>query len=289
MSAGETDTPPSPFTHLAIIGMGLIGGSVALAARRSFPAVRITAVDPNPETRRSVLESGCADAAIPDLSPNLAEADLVVLATPVPAIRETLPRLSSLLSSSAMVTDVGSVKGAVSEIGWQHLGARFVPGHPMAGSEKHGFGAARADLFSGATWVLIPSGAPEQAPVLERVAGFVRGLGAVPLLLNSDEHDACVALTSHVPHVAAYMLYAQARQQGPDSPVWKLAAGGFHSATRVAASSPELWTGICLSNRDNVASVLRDLAQRLLNCADALETSDREHLLSLFQQGHRTG
>lgn len=275
-----------PFSRIAIVGIGLIGGSIALAARQNGLAEEIIGIDADAETRDTAVGLGIVDQATDNIAEGIAKADLVLLAIPVPAILELLPNLSPLLAPNALVTDVGSVKGPIAQAGWNALNTRFIAGHPMAGSERHGVTAARANLFTGATWAITPTvSAQEQAA--EQLRAFVTALGANPIILPPDEHDRYVAVTSHVPHVLAYALYALARRYGDDSPLWKLAAGGFHSTTRVAASSPEMWTGICLSNQENVAEELRVLIGELGKTLTTLEESDREALFHRFRDGHR--
>ena len=278
---------------LAIIGTGLIGGSIGLAAKArgrvpmpGMGGAEIVAIEENETARSVALERGAADRAVSSLAEGLKGASLVVLAVPVPTILRLLPELPALLAPDAIVTDVGSVKTPIAEAGRAVLGDHFVPGHPMAGSEKHGMGAARPDLFQNATWAITPLTGAAREPI-ERVAQFAAGLGANVLELPPTEHDRAVAVTSHIPHLLAYALYGLAKRQGPDSPVWQLAAGGFHSATRIAASSPEMWTGICLSNREPISTALRALQANLTEALDALETGDADRLRTLLEQGWR--
>lgn len=272
--------------RLAIVGVGLIGGSVGLAAKAAGLVSEVIAVDANPAAGAGALEVGAADRATTDLREGLRAADLIVLAIPVPAVLSLLPQLPDLIAPHAIVTDVGSVKGPIAEAGQAVLGSRFIPGHPMAGSERHGIYAARATLFQNATWVVTPS--PDtSAAAVEKICEFVAGLEARPLLLTPEDHDRAVSLTSHLPHVLAYSLYAQARAEGPESPVWQLAAGGFHSATRVAASSPEMWAGICLANREAVLASLRRFIERLGAVATVLEAGDRDAIAGVFRDGFR--
>jgi prephenate dehydrogenase len=271
--------------RLAIVGLGLIGGSIGLCAKQLGIFTDVVGVEASSEARSKAVALGAVDRATESLADGVQGADIIVLAVPVPIIRELLPQLPALLSPTALVTDVGSIKGKIATEGTMYLGERFLPGHPMAGSERHGILASRADLFQGATWVITPLDAT--SPYLPELIGFVETLGAIPLVLSPDTHDAYVAITSHVPHVVAYALYARANEHPQDSPLWKLAAGGFHSTTRVAASSPEMWTGICLSNRENIVRELEALHHNISRAITALETDDSDALLALFREGHR--
>ncbi len=188
----EAPTTPAPFERIAIVGLGLVGGSVALAARAAWPQSLVIGVD-----RNTVLEQAMVRHAIDVASDDLmiiSEADLVLLSTPVREILRLLPRLKDHVAASAVVTDVGSTKRAVMEAA-RSLPARlpFVGGHPLAGGARGGFGAARADLFAGRPWLLVP-GADGQVDTVERLMAFVEGVGARPLIVASAaEHDRTLA------------------------------------------------------------------------------------------------
>jgi prephenate dehydrogenase len=194
------------------------------------------------------------------------DADLIVLATPIPRILADLPRLAPLLSPGAVVTDVGSAKAQIARVGDEALppGA-WVPGHPMAGSERSGVEASEAGLFEGAVWALTPTG-HTGGVALSRVRDLAEAVGARTVSLSPDAHDEAVAVTSHLPHVLAYALAAVAGERARTNPhLFDLAAGSFASATRVAQSSPELWQGIAQTNRAALADVLRELRAQLDN------------------------
>ncbi|HVK03383.1 MAG TPA: prephenate dehydrogenase/arogenate dehydrogenase family protein [Armatimonadaceae bacterium] len=274
---------------MAIVGVGLIGGSLGLALRERGAARRVVAIDRDAETRRIALARGAADAATDDLAGGIAGAELVVLATPVGVTLGLLPRVAAELAArpNVIVTDVGSVKGAVARAGASAFPqGGFVAGHPMAGSERSGVAAAAPDLFAGATWALTPTETTSPGDVA-RVAGLARAVGALPLLLDPEAHDAAVAVTSHLPHVLAYALGAVADEAARANPrLFDLAAGSFASATRVAASPPEMWQGIASQNRAALARALRAYVAELEAVRVALESGDDGALGARFAAGH---
>lgn len=273
--------------RLAIVGIGLIGGSIGLTAKVRGIATQVVGIEPDARTWVDALRLGAVDEITNDLAAGVGGADMVVLAAPVGAIIELLPRLRHLLAPGAVVTDAGSVKGAITKVGTALLGPQFVPGHPMAGSERGGVSGARADLFRGATWAITPTEATDVEAV-ERVAAFATSLGATPLIISSEVHDKAVALTSHLPHVLAYTLASIAAQQSAqDAPhLLRLAAGSWASATRVAASSSDLWTDIAMQNAVPLAQTLHDFATELTAVAEALSANDRQTVHEHFTAGH---
>ena len=267
---------------VGIVGLGLFGGSLGLAVRASGWG-EVLAFDADPDA--------CAQATeflVTDTAEELAGAvDLLVLAAPPADNLTLLSRLAPLLRPDAVLTDVGSVKGPFAALARAVLPERVVPSHPMAGSERHGLSAARADLFQAATWPITPL--PENRPdAVERVEDLVRAVGATPLRMTPEQHDRAVALTSHMPHVLAYALSALAKErEAGGEPISALAAGGFHSATRVAASSPALWAQICLENRENVLEALADFRLVLEELTDALASGDPAALERALAKGHK--
>ena len=269
--------------RVGIVGLGLIGGSLGMALKASGWA-EVFAFDADPSVRARAGEMfGACDSA-GDLA---ASVDLLVLAAPPSVNLLLLSSLAPILHAGAVMTDVGSVKGQISALGHAVLPERFVPSHPMAGSEKHGLSAARADLFHGATWAVTPL-AENRPDAVELVEKLVRAVGATPLQMTPEAHDRAVAVTSHAPHVLAYALSALAKErEASGEPISQLAAGGFHSATRVAASSPALWAQICLANRANVLDALADFRAALDEMTLALASGDAAALESALAKGHR--
>ena len=244
--------------RLAIVGVGLIGGSVALAARRAG-GWRVVGYDPTGEGAWAVDETA-ADAAAA-----VAGADLVVLAVPVGRAGAVLAAVAGRCRAGAVVTDVGSTKRSVVEAA-RGLGVRFVGSHPMAGGERGGVSHARADLLDGALCLLTPT-ADTDTDAGATVEAFWRSLGMRTLRLPPDEHDRLMADVSHVPHAAAAAVARQA-----DPAAVPLAAGGWRDTTRVAGGNPDLWRDILLDNRDHVTAGLRrmrDDVDRLIALLDA--------------------
>lgn len=272
--------------RLTVVGLGLIGGSVAGAARRAGVR-RVRAVDPDPETRGFAVAEGIADEA---LSPEAAQAagwftgdaaDLIVLGTPVAATVEWLDRLASL-GFTGIVSDVASTKRAVvaaAEAAVEEAGAayRFVGAHPMAGSERSGVTAASATLFQGAYYILTPT-ATTDMDAYRMMHAFVTSLGARVVSVDAAAHDEAVAIVSHVPHVAAAALVelASSRAEVAGADLLRLAAGGFKDMTRIAAGSPDLWTGICIDNAEAVVAGIDGLTAVLDDFRRAVASRDIE-------------
>jgi len=252
--------------RLAVVGFGLIGGSVALAARSRGLASHVTALD-----RPDVLAMPAAREAADDLVDSsdtrswhaaLRGADLVMVATPVGAIEAMI---GELLELAKVATDCGSTKRAIAASASRSpRRGRFVPGHPMAGLPQGGVQHARQDLFEGRRWLLCPE--HSDADAMSLVEAFVRGIGAVPLRLSAEEHDRAVALTSHVPQVLASALAVMAESRGAG-----IAAGpAFQSATRVAGGGESMWRDILATNADEVSATLDSLRDELDVVARAL-------------------
>jgi prephenate dehydrogenase len=254
---------------VAVVGVGVIGGSVGLAARRRLGAT-VRGIDPHAE---EALGAGAIDEAHDELGSALHEADAAVVAVPVGALPETVSAVLEHAPPGCLVTDVGSTKRAVVAANGDE---RFVGGHPLAGSEAAGVAHAREDLFDGALWYLTPT-STTSGLVLERLHRFVAGLGARPAAIDADTHDRMMAAVSHLPHVVANVLVAQAtRALGgeripPTGP-------SFRDATRVAGANPSIWTDIYLSNRDALLHAVDDTIARLQSAREALAAGDRAAL-----------
>lgn len=281
----------APFDTVALVGIGLLGGSLGMALRERQQARQVVAVARRPETVQRALELGVADRGCTEPREGIAEADLVVLCTPVLAMPALVEQIAGHLKPGAVVTDVGSTKSFLARELPRRLRPEnpYVGGHPMAGSEKFGVEASRADLFVEATYLLTP-GPEVPVAAVERLEQWVAGLGARPVRLEPQAHDRAVAGVSHLPHVvAAALATAVGAAEGTDSGVGRdmlrqLIAGGFRSTTRVAASSPEMWRDICLTNRKELLEMLRQFETELAHFALALEERDGAALLQAFEQ-----
>jgi cyclohexadieny/prephenate dehydrogenase len=261
------------FERVAVIGLGLLGGSVAGAARARGVAKRVVGVSRSRDTAAAAVAAGLADEGTAELAAGVAGADLVVLCTPVFAMAETLRRAAPQLGRGALVTDVGSVKGRLVETlpGLLPPGACYVGAHPMAGSHHTGLRHARADLFEGAACVLTPTAAtPPEA--LARVRAFWAALGARLFERDPAAHDAEVAWVSHLPHAVAF-AYA-ASLAGAPAAAFALKGGGFRDFTRIAASDPELWADILATNAKALAGPLASAGAALGALARAIESGD---------------
>jgi prephenate dehydrogenase len=264
----ETMREAPVFDRVAVVGCGLIGGSIALATRRRWPDALVVAVDRQPVVeaamRLSAIDSGGDDLAL------VAGADLVVLAAPVATNVRLLEDLSSLLDREAVVTDDGGTK-RTTEAAATRLPAnlRFVGGHPLAGAANGGVEQARPDLFEGRPWILTPGG-DEEAEA--RVARFVTALGAVPRRMSSDDHDRLLAYLSHLPQLtASALMHVVGEHVGTEG--LGFAGRGLRDTTRLAASPSDIWQDVVSSNRDHVTAALDDLIAVLSRLRDGAPSS----------------
>lgn len=245
-----------------LLGTGLIGASIGAGLRKE--GWEIHGWDPAADARQGALEMGGVDVIVEDFTSVVDEMDLIVLAAPVAAIIDTL----SALSTEVLVTDVAGIKGSVVAAA-RHL-PHFVGGHPMAGRESSGPGAASPAMFQGASWILCSDDASETD--LERMGQIAASLGAVPVRMTAAEHDAAIAAVSHVPQVVASALV---NLVAGDDGALALAAGGFRDVTRIALSDPKWWTDILIENRKEVSALVRSLGDELRLWAERIEASDR--------------
>jgi prephenate dehydrogenase len=249
----------APFRRVAIVGVGLIGGSIGLGLRRRAPRARIVGID-----RPAVLRRALARRAIHEGTASLARgvrgADLVVLALPVEGIVRILPRLRRLADPAAVITDVGGTKEAIVRAArGARLGRRFVGGHPMAGSERSGVEHADGRLFGGAVWIVC---AGRRDGAAARVRALARLLGARPAALAPSRHDALVARLSHLPQMTSVAL-VNAAARGAGRGGAGLAGPAFRQMSRIAASDPAVWRGILATNRRHAGRALEDLMREI--------------------------
>jgi len=257
-----------------IVGVGLIGGSVGLALREQ--GWEVVGVDRDAESLVRARELGAIDTAatLDEVGP----CDLAVVATPVDHVADLVGQL--LAAGARVVTDVGSVKGPVAAAVADH---RFVPGHPMAGSEQDGIEGAMASLFSGATWVLCPTDRTDDDAFVV-VRDLVVSLGANPIAMEPDRHDLLVAVVSHVPHLTAATLMGVAEGRAVEHrALLRLAAGGFRDMTRVAAGHPAIWPDICVQNAEAIVDVLDQLIEQLGQIRTVVADRDRSALLERLE------
>lgn len=268
---------------LAIVGVGLIGGSIALATRRRSVADRIIGVDHNPKVIDLARRQGLLDQGSSDLVSAVAHADLVVVCTPVDCIAAQVVEAARHCRRGTLLTDVGSTKARIIAQIEPHLGPQtaFVGSHPLAGSEKQGPLHADADLFANRLVVVTPTPQTDNE-ALQRCTSFWQALGASVLQLPPHEHDNALALTSHLPHLVAAALAGILPRQ------WhELTATGFRDTTRLAASNPALWTSIFRMNSNAVLSALDLFIAQLNRFQTAIRSDDAGALLALIEQGKK--
>ncbi|MBX9933764.1 MAG: prephenate/arogenate dehydrogenase family protein [Methylobacterium sp.] len=275
---------PAPLRRLAIVGLGLIGSSLARAARHYGMAESIVAIDRDPAVLDRVRALGLADEVTGDLA-GVAESDLVILCVPVGAVGAVAEAMAAHLTPGAIVSDVGSVKVAVVQALSPHLapGIHFVPAHPVAGTEYSGPDAGFSTLFSGRWCILTPLPESDPEPV-ERVQRFWEGIGAIVETMTPEHHDLVLAITSHVPHLIAYNIVGTAAdlEEVTQSEVIKFSAGGFRDFTRIAASDPTMWRDVFLANKDAVLEMLGRFNEDLSALARAIRWGDGDALHALF-------
>ncbi len=256
--------------RVAVLGVGLIGGSVALAARERLGAT-VIGWDPTGGVLDAALACGALDRGAGSVGEATAEADIVVVAAPVAKLPGAVRDALAGAPAAAIVTDVGSTKRQVSAATDD---PRFIGGHPLAGAETAGVQHARADLFDGATWYLTPTPRTEGV-AYERLHRFVAGLGARPQALDADTHDRVLAAVSHLPHVLANVLVAQAARALDEEGETLPAVGpSFRDATRVAGAPTAIWSDIYRANADALSALLDDTIDRLAGVRDALRADD---------------
>ncbi len=268
---------------IAIIGTGLIGGSIGLAIKSAAPNIAVQVFDADPAAASRAVERGAADAAFTTAREAVSGCDVVFIATPVRAIAGVAREIAGAMTPAAVITDVGSTKSrVVIELGGILGEGSFIGGHPMAGSEEDGIEAARADLFREAWWILTPTTHAETT-AYRRLHALVTTFGARVLALDPAQHDALMAVVSHLPHLTATALMGMAAERGQDeASLLALAAGGFRDVTRVAASNPDIWLDIVDENRDAIADALGHFARRLDDVRDLVERRSRDELRAVF-------
>ena len=273
------------FERVALIGIGLIGSSLARVLRRDSPGTAIVACARRDETLDAVRRLGIADEATDDPAAAVAGADLVVLATPLSAYAEVAQRIAPALKPGAILTDVGSVKEAViREIGpLLPPGVHFVPGHPVAGTEHSGPEAGFAELFRDRWCILTPP--PDTAPeAVAAVTALWELAGMRVVTMAADHHDKVLAVTSHLPHLIAYTIVSTATDLEDDlkSEVIAFSAGGFRDFTRIAASDPVMWRDIFLRNREAVLEMLQRFNEDLTTLQRAIRWGEADTLEEHF-------
>ncbi len=278
-----TDTP---IKRLCVIGVGLIGGSLARALRAVGACGEIVGYGRDAQQLKKALLLGVIDRAETDIARAVQGADVVVVAVPVGAMAQMFKAMAPHLSPNTIVTDVGSTKGDVVRAAQSVFGKlppTFVPGHPIAGTERSGVEAAFAELFRKRKVILTPAPTTHMWAV-SRVTWMWEQAGAQVTEMDAQHHDEILAASSHLPHVLAYTLVHTLAGMQESDEIFKYAAGGFRDFTRIAGSDPQMWHDICLANREALLIMLRRYSGELQKIADALQHADGVYLQSVFAQ-----
>lgn len=272
-------------TKIGFVGFGLIGGSIARAMRSSCPHIQIHVYTrrKNPDLEAGVQE-GVIDRLLYKIDESFSDFDIIFLCAPVLTNIEMLHKLKPLIHENCIITDVGSVKGNIhKEAALLGMEKNFIGGHPMAGSEKTGLSNATAYLLENAYYIITPSPSVNGAYVKE-FRDFVKTLGAIPMILDYDSHDAATAAISHLPHViAATLVNLVKRLDDPEETMKTIAAGGFKDITRIASSSPVMWEEICMANKDQILFMLDDFAKSLSSVRSKIAACDAGRVRGFFQ------
>ncbi len=271
--------------NVTIIGVGLIGGSLAKVLKGKGLSKEITGAGRSRETLELALRAGVIDRVSEGLSQSVEEADLVILASPVGAFEHIVAEICPRMKTGAILTDVGSVKGALVKRIEAMLpaGVHYVPGHPIAGKEKHGVAEATETLFRGAKCILTPT-VKTDPQALEVMKALWSAAGANVVLMDADAHDHIFAAVSHLPHTAAFAMVNTVAEfnAGPEN-YMSFSGAGFRDFTRIAASSPEMWRDVCLLNGENIIEMIEQYQSALNSIKKAIERRDADKLDALFQ------
>ena len=272
--------------RLAIIGVGLIGGSLSLALKKAGKVAEVVGFARSEETRQQALSLGLIDRAAISVEDAITGADVVLLAVPMGAMAKTLADIAPHLTDNMIITDAGSTKAQVVEAAIMSLGdkiSQFVPGHPIAGTEKSGPSAAFPELYQGHRVILTPI---EQTDLeaLKVVQVMWTDAGAEVSEMTVNHHDHVLAATSHLPHLLAFNLVGLLAQSEDVDDVLRFAAGGFRDFSRIASSDPVMWRDICLSNNVAILQLLKQYQQQMAEIEQAIEQQDGDYLMDLFQR-----
>ena len=285
----ERASPPL-FETMTVVGVGLIGGSLARAARERGLVSRIVGLGRGRENLCKALDLGVIDAMETDWAKGMREADLVVLATPVESIVQLLPTIGPLCGEDTVVTDVGSVKDSIVREAQRALTrpSRFVGGHPIAGTENSGVEASFSSLFTDRKTILTPTDGTDPE-ALDRVRRLWEELGSNVVVMDTQNHDRVMGFVSHLPHIVAYALvhtiYSEDQREGD---LARFSAGGFLDFTRIASSHPEMWRDICLMNREALLQAVDSFALTLDKFKAMISAEDGKGLEEHFDQCRRT-
>lgn len=275
-----------PFARIAIIGLGLLGSSIARAVSATMPGAVMTGFDADPETRETARALGLVADISDTAGAAVTDADLVILCVPVGAMGEVAAQIAPDLPADALISDVGSSKAHVlGALGAALPGHSIIPAHPVAGTERSGPEAGFASLFQNRWCILTPPEGSDPAKIAQLQAFWER-LGANVEVMEADHHDLILAITSHLPHLIAYTIVGTASdlESVTQSEVIKYSAGGFRDFTRIAASDPTMWRDVFLTNKDAVLEMLQRFSEDLTALQRAIRWGDGDTLFELFSR-----
>lgn len=271
-------------SNIAIIGLGLIGGSIAASLKNNNSAISITAFDLNNDSLQYAKNKGIIDISANSVAAAIKDAELIIIAAPINTYSAIFREIKLVLKPWQIITDIASIKREIITVAQKELGeaiSQFVPGHPLAGSEKSGMLAATKYLFSECKVLLTPLNSTTTKALL-LVTEFWKILGATVSNLNPIKHDEILALTSHLPHVLSFAFMNMIQKSSNRKEILENTAGSFKDFTRIALSDPTLWADVCLTNRENVLTAINLFEQNLAALTQGITNSDRDKLIELF-------
>ncbi|MCM3236545.1 prephenate dehydrogenase [Heyndrickxia oleronia] len=272
--------------NVLIVGLGLIGGSLALTIKKQHPSAKIYGLDIHQLEIEKAIKLNVIHEKVDSLQQGAELADLIILSTPVLELRKIMKQLASMtLKENVIITDTGSTKGEIMEAANDVFNSKvtFIGGHPIAGSHKTGVENADLHLFDGAYYILTPSPEISNNRISE-LKNWLRGTNARLHILDKDEHDYIVGMISHLPHLMAGVLVNQAKKHATKEPlIRQMAAGGFRDITRIASSNPSIWSEIVMDNRRNLMELMEDWMNEIRNLTTVLQTGDEQAIQHFFE------
>lgn len=273
------------FKHIGFIGFGLIGGSIARAVKACNPECTITVTSRSLAPLNQAVDDGIVDNICSSIDNTFSKCDFIIICTPVVTIAHCLKQLKSVVNKNCIISDVGSVKGfvhnAVSELG---LEQNFIGGHPMAGSELTGYANSSASIMAGAKYIITPTALTTDAQ-LEAVKEFIYSIKSEPFVMDAASHDRAAAGISHVPHLSACALTTMVKNGDDNNQYMHLmASNGFKDSTRIAASSPEMWDQICVTNGEAISQMLSEYIDILTKIKDNIDSKTPGYIEKLFTE-----
>ncbi len=275
--------------HLCVIGVGLIGGSLALALKKSACVKQVTGLGRSIENLQKAKELGIIDQYETDYAKAISQADMVFVAVPVSAMADVFKKIQPCLNKQAIVTDGGSAKQAVIDVATEALGTKinqFIPGHPIAGTEQSGAEAAFGSLYTDRRVILTPI-KENSVEDIKKVRDMWKKTGAEVDEMEAHHHDLVLAGTSHLPHVLAFALVDCLNNVDDVDEIFKYAAGGFRDFTRIASSDPVMWRDICVNNSEAILAMMQNYQQEIDNLKKAIENSNSDELLEIFSNAKK--